>query len=113
MPQSLLLPGEVVEGSLEAGATERWLFATGGGQLATVEVWFRPATASGPEAEMEMTLVAPDGGALAHESGTVTLPPYIVEQELPHTGSYLLELTARYGTPGRYALLVTCPRSGC
>ncbi|MBN1954254.1 MAG: M23 family metallopeptidase [Anaerolineae bacterium] len=56
---------------------------------------------------MEVSLIAPDGTALALERGTVTLPPYIVEQELSQTGSYLLRLDARSGTPGRYTLLVT------
>ncbi|HEC33929.1 MAG TPA: M23 family metallopeptidase [Chloroflexi bacterium] len=105
--QTLLVPGEPVEGDLEEGEIDRWVFATLGGGLVTVEVWFRPATASGPEAEVEATLIGPDGGALIQEIGTVTLPPYIVERELAATGSYLLRLQARCGTPGRYTLLVT------
>jgi murein DD-endopeptidase MepM/ murein hydrolase activator NlpD len=87
--------------------TDRWVFATAGGKLATAEIWFRPATASGPEAEVEATLIGPDGVTLSQEGGTVTLPPYLVEQELPQTGSYLLRLTARSGHPGRYTLLIT------
>jgi murein DD-endopeptidase MepM/ murein hydrolase activator NlpD len=106
-PQSLLIPGEPVEGRLEEGETDRWIFATEGGRLATVEVWFRPSTASGPEAAVAAVLVGPEGAALTEEPGTVTLPPYIVEQELPQTGSYLLRLEARSGTPGQYTLLVT------
>jgi len=106
-PQTLLLPGEPVEGELEEGETDRWVFATMGGRLATVEVWFRPATASGPEAEVVATLIGPEREVVAEEVGTVTLPPYIVEQELSQTGSYLLRLEARSGTPGRYTLLVT------
>jgi murein DD-endopeptidase MepM/ murein hydrolase activator NlpD len=97
----------LVEGELEEGEIDRWIFATVEGRLSTVEIWFRPATASGPEAEVEATLIGPDGGVLVQEIGTVTLPPYIVEQELPQTGSYLLRLTARSGVPGRYTLLVT------
>jgi len=106
-PQSLLVPGEPMEGDLAEGETDRWVFATVGGRLATVEIWFRPSTASGPEAAVQATLVGPDGTILAEESGTVTLPPYIVEQELPQTGSYLLRLEAPSGTPGQYTLLVT------
>ncbi|HHS98179.1 MAG TPA: M23 family metallopeptidase [Chloroflexi bacterium] len=106
-PQSLLVPGEPVEGRLEGGETDRWIFATEGGHLATVEVWFRPSTASGPEAAVAAVLIGPGGAALAEETGTVTLPPYIVEQELPQTGSYLLRLEARSGAPGQYTLLVT------
>ncbi len=106
-PQRLLIPGETTEGELEAGGTERWVFATVGGRLVTVEVWFRPATASGPEAEVVATLIGPDTAELVQAAGTVTLPPYIVEQELGQTGSYLLQLEARSGTPGRYTLLVT------
>lgn len=111
-PQSLLIPGESAEGVLEAGETDRWVFAAAGGDsaapnLVTVEVWFRPSTASGPEASLKATLVGPDGAPLVEEEGTVTLPPYIVEQELPQAGSYLLQLDALWGTPGRYTLLVT------
>ncbi len=111
-PQSLLIPGEAVEGTLEEGETDRWVFAAVGGNpddpsLATVEVWFRPSTASGPEAALKATLIAPDGTLLVEQEGTVTLPPYIVEQELPQTGSYLLRLDGLSGTPGRYTLLVT------
>ncbi|HIE37992.1 MAG TPA: M23 family metallopeptidase [Anaerolineales bacterium] len=106
-PQALLTPGELVEGDLGEGEIDRWIFATVEGRLSTVEIWFRPATASGPEAEVEATLIGPDGEVLVREIGTVTLPPYIVERELPQTGSYLLRLTARSGAPGRYTLLVT------
>lgn len=111
-PQSLLVPGEAAEGTLETGETDRWVFAAVGGEggtphLATVEVWFRPSTSSGPEAALRATLFGPEGVRLAQQEGTVTLPPYIVEQELPQTGSYLLVLEALSGTPGRYTLLVT------
>lgn len=114
-PQSLLVPGTPVEGTLEEGGTDRWVFAAGGGEdapaLVTVELWFRPSTASGPEASLAVSLIGPDGKVLAAQEGTVTLPPYIVEQELPQTGSYLLRLDARTGRPGRYTLLVTLSRS--
>ncbi len=106
-PQTLLVPGELVEGELTEGETDRWVFATEGGRLATVEVWFRPATASGPDAAVAAVLVGLEGVALAQETGSVTLPPYLVEQELPQTGSYLLRLEAHSGTPGRYTLLLT------
>lgn len=111
-PQSLLVPGEPAEGILEEGETDRWVFAAIGGSpdapsLATVEIWFRPSTASGPEATLRATLIAPDGTPLTEQEGTVTLPPYIVEQELPQAGSYLLRLDGLSGTPGRYTLLVT------
>ncbi len=105
--QSLLVAGQPVEGELEEGETDRWVFATAGARLATVEVWFRPSTASGPEAALTATLVAPDGTTLTEAAGTVILPPYIVEQEMGQAGSYLLRLTAQSGAPGRYTLLVT------
>ncbi|MCS7178345.1 MAG: M23 family metallopeptidase [Anaerolineae bacterium] len=113
-PQSLLIPGETVEGTLEPGETDRWVFAAlgdeGSPNLVTVEIWFRPSTASGPEASLKATLVGPDGATLTEQEGPITLPPYIVEQELPRTGSYLLRLEALSGTPGRYTLLVTLSR---
>jgi hypothetical protein len=105
--QGLLEPGEPVEGELGEGEVDRWIFATTGGRLATVEVWCRPATASGPEAEVGAFLVGPDGATVTRADGTVTLPPYIVEEELRQTGSYLLWLEASSGRPGRYTLLVT------
>ncbi len=106
-PQALLLAGEPVDDELAEGETDRWILASTGGRLATVEIWFRPATASGPEAEVQATLLDPDGVTLVQEMGTVTLPPYIVEVELLQTGSYLLRLSAGEGRPGRYTLLVT------
>lgn len=111
-PQSLLVPGEPVEGILEEGETDRWVFAAVWESadtplLATVEVWFRPSTASGPDAALKATLIAPDGTPLVEQEGTATLPPYIVEQGLPKAGSYLLRLDGISGTPGRYTLLVT------
>lgn len=106
-PQELLTPGEMIEGELEEGETDRWVFVSLGGDLATVEIWFRPATASGPEAEVQATLLGPESVDLAREAGTVILPPYIVEQELEQIGSYMLRLDALSGTPGRYTILVT------
>ncbi len=58
-PQELLVPGEMVEGELEEGEIDRWVFASQGGDLATINIWFRPATASGPDAEVQATLVGP------------------------------------------------------
>jgi murein DD-endopeptidase MepM/ murein hydrolase activator NlpD len=106
-PQSLLLPGEMVEGELGEGETDRWVFAAAEGSLATVEVWFRPATASAPDAALQAMLLAPDSTPLAQETGTVILPPSIIEQALPETGSYLLRLEASSGVPGRYTLRLT------
>lgn len=111
-PQTLFTPGEAVDGELAQGETDRWVFAAVGARpdaplLATVELWFRPASSSGPGAELEATLVGPDGAVLAQERGSVTLPPYIIEQELPQTGSYLLQVDALSGIPGRYTLRVT------
>lgn len=105
--QSLVVPGERVEGRLEEGEIDRWVFASAAGRLVTVEVWFRPSTASGPEAEVVAALLGPDGSTVTQERGTVTLPPYIVEQELPLTGSYLLRLEAPSGAAGQYTLLVS------
>ena len=106
-PQELLVPDEPAEGELGEGETARWIFAAVEGSLATVEVWFRPATASSPEAQVSATLLRPDSTPLVQDEGTVTLPPYIVEQELDQTGSYLLRLEAPAGSPGRYTLLLT------
>lgn len=106
-PQTLLVPGEPVEGELAEGETDRWVFPAPESALVTVEVWFRPATASGPEAEVAAVLVGFEGAVLAQEVGTITLPPYLVEHELAETGSYLLRMEARAGAPGRYTLLVT------
>jgi len=106
-PQTLLLPGESAEGELGEGATDRWIFAAAAGQLATIELWFRPSSASGPDAQVRATLVGPDGETLLQETGTVTLPPYFVEQELDQTGSYLLRLDGPEQRPGRYTLLLT------
>lgn len=106
-PQALLIPGEPVDGDLEDGETDRWVFAAAAGMLATVEVWFRLSTSSGPETEVQAVLVGPEGSALVQEAGTVTLPPYIVERELAQTGSYQLQLVAPSSAAGRYTLLVT------
>lgn len=106
-PQELLIPGQIAEGELEEGEVDRWVFASPGGDLATVEIWFRVATASEPDSSLQAILLGPDGGELVRESGTVTLPPYIVEQELSQTGSYMLRLEALSGAPGRYTILVT------
>lgn len=106
-PQELLIPGQILEGELGEGEVDRWVFASPGGELATVEIWFRPATASGPDAELQAILLGPDSAELVRESGTVILPPYIVEQELAQTGSYLLWLEALSGAPGRYTIQLT------
>jgi murein DD-endopeptidase MepM/ murein hydrolase activator NlpD len=96
-----------MEGELEENETDRWIFGAAAGQLATVEIWFRPASTSGPEAQMNALLIGPEGVLISQETGTVTLPPYVVEQELPDTGSYLIRLDSLSGTPGRYTVLVT------
>jgi hypothetical protein len=106
-PQALLLPGQAVDGDLAEGDVDRWVFAAAEGQLATVEVWFRPTTSSGPDAAVAAVLVGVEGAILGEEVGMVTLPPYLPEVELPQAGSYLLRLEAPSGTPGRYTLLLT------
>lgn len=106
-PQELLIPGQRMEGELIEGETDRWVFATQGGQLATIEIWFRPATASSPDAGVAAGLIGLGGEVLLHEEGTVIEPPYLVEQELSQPGSYMVRLDALSGTPGRYTLLLT------
>jgi murein DD-endopeptidase MepM/ murein hydrolase activator NlpD len=106
-PQELLIAGQATDGELGEGEVDRWVLASPGGELATVEIWFRPATASGPDASLQAILLGPDGSELVRESGTVILPPYIVEQELAQTGSYMLRIEALSGAPGRYTILLT------
>jgi murein DD-endopeptidase MepM/ murein hydrolase activator NlpD len=103
----LVVPGEEVEGELAEGQIDRWVFPAPQGALATVEVWFRPSSSSSPDSEVTAVLVGLEGAELMRETGTVTLPPYLVEVELSETGSYLLRLESFSGTPGRYTLLVT------
>ncbi len=102
-----LAPGEPVEGELGAEAGDEWQFRARAGQSATVEMWLHPGSGSSVEAELAAQLVAPDGMELAQEAGSVFLPPYLVEPQLPAAGLYRVRVMPTSGAPGRYSLLLT------
>jgi hypothetical protein len=102
-----LAPGEPVEGELGAEAGEEWQFRAHAGQSATVEMWLHPGSGSSVEAELAAQLVAPDGTELAQEAGSIFLPPYLVEPQLPAAGLYRVRVVPTSGAPGRYSLLLT------
>jgi len=102
-----LTPGNPAEGRLEEAARDAWQFEGRAGQSATVEMWFHPGSGSGVEAELAVHLVAPDGSVLAQETGSIFLPPYLVEPNLPATGLYRVEVVPVSGAPGRYSFVLT------
>jgi hypothetical protein len=102
-----LAPGEPVEGELGAGTGDEWQFQARAGQSATVEMWLHPGSGSSVEAELAAQLVAPDGTELAQEAGSIFLPPYLVEPQLPAAGLYRVRVMPTSGAPGRYSLLLT------
>jgi hypothetical protein len=102
-----LAPGEPVEGELGAEAGDEWQFRARAGQSATVEMWLHPGSGSSVEAELAAQLVAPDGTELAQEAGSIFLPPYLVEPQLPAAGLYRVRVMPTSGAPGRYSLLLT------
>jgi hypothetical protein len=102
-----LAPGEPVEGELGAGTGDEWQFRARAGQSATVEMWLHPGSGSSVEAELAAQLVAPDGTELAQEAGSIFLPPYLVEPQLPAAGLYRVRVMPTSGAPGRYSLLLT------
>ncbi|TET51270.1 MAG: hypothetical protein E3J64_07195, partial [Anaerolineales bacterium] len=99
-----LPPGQAVEGSLDTEGTDEWLFRGRRGQLAVIEMWLHPGAGSDVEAELALTLTAPDGTVLASEAGSVFMLPYGVEPSLPASGVYRLEVSPVSGAAGRYSL---------
>jgi len=102
-----LTPGEPVEGELAAEAGDEWQFQGQAGQSVTVEMWLHPGSGSSVEAELAVHLVASDGTELVQEAGSIFLPPYLIEPQLPATGLYRVRVTPVSGAPGRYSLLLT------
>ncbi len=98
---------EPVDGTLNAGADDAWQFRGREGQSAVVEMWLHPGSGSDVEAELVVRLLAPDGAILAQETGSVFLPPYLVQSHLPATGLYSVQVAPASGTPGRYSLALT------
>ena len=101
-----LVPDNPVEGTLGAEAGDEWQFRGRAGQSATVEMWFHPGSGSSVEAELAVHLVAPDGTILAQEDGSIFLPPYLVEPNLPTTGLYRVRVVPVSGAPGRYSFVL-------
>ena len=102
-----LVPGDPVEGTLDAEAGDEWQFEGRAGQSATIEMWLHPGSGSSVEAELAVHLIAPDGSDLASETGSVFLLPYLFEPHLPATGLYHVQVSPVSGAPGRYSLLLT------
>lgn len=102
-----LTPGDPVEGTLDEGAGDEWQFQGHAGQSVTVETWLHPGSGSSVEAELAVHLIGPEGTVLTSETGSVFLPPYLVEPRLPSDGSYRVQVTSTAGAPGRYSLLLT------
>ncbi|NLF02594.1 MAG: M23 family metallopeptidase [Anaerolineales bacterium] len=102
-----LIPGEPVEGVLGEQDAHLWEFDGLVGQSVTVEMWLHPGSGSNLEAELVVQLFAPDGSLLNEETGTLFLPPYVVQPSLQTGGAYRLRVAPETGAPGRYSLLVT------
>ena len=102
-----LMPGDPVEGKLGAQAGDEWRFQGRTSQSATIEMWFHPGSGSNVEAELAVRLIAPDGTALAQENGSIFLPPYLVEPNLPATGLYRVQVMPVSGAAGRYSFVLS------
>ena len=102
-----LVPGEPVEGKLEAAARDEWQFQGRAGQSATVEMWFHPGSGSSVEGELAVHLVGPDGSVLVQETGSIFLPPYLFQPSLPTSGLYRVQIVPVSGAPGRYSFVLT------
>jgi murein DD-endopeptidase MepM/ murein hydrolase activator NlpD len=102
-----LRPGAPVEGTLDAGAGDELQFWGHADQSVTVEMWLHPGSGSDVEAELAAHLVGPDDTVLAEETGSVFLPPYLLEPRLPATGLYRVQVVPASGAPGRYSLVLT------
>ena len=101
---SWLSAGESGEGTLGAEGGDEWRFEGHAGQSATVETWLHPGSGSSLEAELAVHLIAPDGTELAAESGSLFLPPYLAQPDLPADGIYRIQVVPVSGAPGRYSL---------
>ncbi len=99
--------GETVEGRLETGEIDEWLFQGQADRAATIEMWFHPGLGSSTEAELLVRLIAPGGETLTEEIGSVFLPPHLFHDTLPETGSYRIQVLPVSGSPGRYSLSVS------
>lgn len=104
---SWLVSGAPVEGTLGGEAGDAWEFLGREGQSATVEMWLYPGSGSDVEAELAVSLLAPDGAVLTEETGSVFLLPYIFQPRLPDTGLYTVRVAPLSGAPGRYSLLLS------
>ena len=102
-----LIPGEPAEGTLGEDTVDEWQFRGRAGQSATIEMWLHPGSGSSVEAELAVRLVASDGAVLVEETGSVFLPPYLFEPNLPATDLYYVQVSPAAGAPGRYSLLLT------
>ncbi len=104
---SWLSSGSPVEGTLGGAAGDAWEFMGREGQSATVEMWLYPGSGSDVEAELAVSLLAPDGTVLTEETGSVFLLPYVFQPRLPDTGLYTVRVVPLSGAPGRYSLLLS------
>jgi len=106
-PTNWLIPGEPMEGELGAEVGDEWQFLGHAGQVVTIEMWLHPGSGSSVEAELTIHLVGTDGTELAQQAGSIFLPPYLVDPQLPTTGMYRVQVVPTSGAPGRYSLLLT------
>ncbi len=102
-----LRPNAAVDGVLGAEAADEWLFLGQTGQSVTVEMWLHPGGGSDLQAELAVRLLAPDGNVLAEESGSLFLPPYLFQPDLPTDGLYRVQVIPRSGAPGHYSFALT------
>ncbi|RLC98475.1 MAG: hypothetical protein DRI77_04955 [Chloroflexi bacterium] len=96
-----------VEGTLGADSEDSWQFQGREGQSVTLEMWLYPGSGSDVEAELAVSLIAPDGTVLAQETGSVFLLPYVSQPHLPSTGLYSVQVAPISGIPGRYSLALS------
>jgi len=111
LPQSRqvqwIAPDEPREGTLGERGRAEWQFRGKAGQSATIEMWLHPGSGSSVDADMIVRLFAPDGETLVEKQGSVFLPPYLFEPDLPATGLYQVEIEAVKDAPGRYSIGLT------
>jgi len=102
-----LVPGEIANGAFRPEMVDVWQFHARAGQFATLQIWVHPLDSSSPEARLGLNLDGPDGVALIHQAGSVSLPPHVVEQELTASGTYYVRVVPLSGSLGRYSLRLT------